>query len=389
LCCSLQAESPELDVLSDFPGGSADVVRIDQQTGTIVLSPQAHADRGWACWWYGKVVGASPGQTITIDVGDAPWATPDRAMVRFGQQPWRQTEPGTRNGKRMVYRVQAETTDFWIAWGPPFLLDDAQQLVTAASSHRYAHPIELCRTRDGWPVPGIVVSEADETKQPLGIWIQARQHAWESGSSWVAKGLVEWLVSDAPEAQRLRRKAVITVVPIMDVDNVQRGAGGKNQQPQDHNRDWSSRPHWRSVAAAEEAIQSMDQAGRFDLFIDLHNPGAGDKHPYYYLPPADQMSEKAKRNLAKFLRASREQITGPLSFTGKTIESGENYDPQAWQRISKNWVIGNTREHVVAVTLETAWNTPHSTVQGYQQVGRQLGRAIASYAKENPRPVAP
>ena len=63
---------------------------------------------------------------------------------------------------------------------------------------------------------------------------------------------MEWLVSDDPRAETLRKAAKIYVVPIMDIDNVAIGAGGKDQKPHDHNRDWSDQPHWHSVAAAQE-----------------------------------------------------------------------------------------------------------------------------------------
>jgi hypothetical protein len=47
-----------------------------------------------------------------------------------------------------------------------------------------------------------------------------------------------------------------------------------------------------------------------------------------------------------------------------------------WRQISKTWVVHNTRETVVAVTLETSWNMPNSTQEGYQAYGRALGKAI-------------
>jgi hypothetical protein len=37
------------------------------------------------------------------------------------------------------------------------------------------------------------------------------------------------------------------------------------------------------------------------------------------------------------------------------------------------------------VCLETSWNTPASTTEGYLSVGEQLGRAVARYvAKSEP-----
>jgi hypothetical protein len=170
----------------------------------------------------------------------------------------------------------------------------------------------------------------------------------------------------------------------MDIDNVARGAGGKNQVPQDHNRDWTDQPYWRAVIAAQEAIRLADAEGQFDLFIDLHNPDAGARNPYFYVAPDDLLSELGRKNLQRFLEAAQAEMTGPLAFLGRTIPSGKGYDPK-WQAISKNWVTIHTRDHVVAVTLETAWNTPHSTAPGYQQVGRELGRAVERYLREDVR----
>lgn len=67
--------------------------------------------------------------------------------------------------------------------------------------------------------------------------------------------------------------AVIVAVPIMDVDNVERGAGGKEQGPQDHNRDWSDQPYWPEVKAAMVRITEMSKAHDFGVLMDLHNPG--------------------------------------------------------------------------------------------------------------------
>jgi hypothetical protein len=54
--------------------------------------------------------------------------------------------------------------------------------------------------------------------------------------------------------------------------------------------------------------------------------------------------------------------------------------------MSKNWVTAHAPPHAVAVTLETAWNTEHSTTDGYRRLGKQLGEAIAKFLPvEKPR----
>lgn len=377
----------ELKVATDFPGGSGKVEVINQLTRTIRMQPTSHRERGWVCWWYIKVTGITPGETIAIDLGDAPWATPDQAAFSTDNRTWTHTGRGQRTGKRIVYRQLVNASAAWFAWGPPFVPADAQSLVNESAKNDHAEAIELCRTRADRPVPALRIQQFNpdiDDDVRYGIWIQARQHAWESGSSWVCRGMVEWLVSDDPRAEALRKKSRITIVPVMDIDNVAIGAGGKNQVPHDHNRDWSDEPHWKAVATAIRQIRSLDEQGRFDLFIDLHNPGASSQNPFFFLTPRKLLTETGVRNLDHFLAAAQTEMTGPLAYRGETHESGAKYDKR-WKYISKNWVSFNTSEHVVALTLETAWNTPFSTTSGYRTVGKQLGLAVERYLRVNPR----
>ncbi len=383
----------ELSVSIDFPGGSGRVEQIDQVERKIVLKPSKLENKGWECWWFIQVSGIKPGEVLQVIVGDAPWATPNQAAISEDGSRWRQSSIGRRQGKSIVYRVESESNQMYLAWGPPFTQDNVKSLLERTAKQEKVSAFKLCTTRGGRPVWGLHFERPSENEQSnksqrLGIWIQARQHAWESGSSWVCKGLVDWLAADSEQSQWLRRHADVFVVPIMDVDSVAMGAGGKNQLPHDHNRDWSGQPHWRSVEAAQKRIKALDSAGRFHLFVDLHNPGASSRRPYFYLTPRNLLAPAGQLNLDRFLAAVRRDMTGPLEFQGETHESGPAYDSK-WKMISKNWVSQNTRDHVVAVTLETAWNTPHSNQSGYETVGRQLGQAIFRHLSSVPQTAKP
>lgn len=396
----------ELTVTSDFENGSAVVDGIDPSSGTIRVHPAGDPERGWPCWWSFKVGGVEPGQTLVVEIdrttGNLPtgtgagsegkplnpsWSQPERAAYSIDDgATWKQTEPGTSVDGRKRYSVQVDAPSVWFAWGPVFSVGDARTLVDRlAAEHSYVEKFVLSKTREGRGVPALVVRDDDANDADrYGLWVQARQHAWESGGSWVGRGFIEWLTSDDPRAADLRRKSLIYYVPVMDVDNVATGNGGKGQNPQDHNRDWSAAPHFPEVAAAQRKIAELNAAGRFDFFVDLHNPAPGDKRPYFFASPDDVLGDVGKRNLERFLVAARTEINGPLPIEPKSKPSGPNYSPK-WREISKNWVTANTRPHVVALTLETAWNTPHSTTEGYRTVGRQLGLAIERYLRESPR----
>jgi hypothetical protein len=53
--------------------------------------------------------------------------------------------------------------------------------------------------------------------------------------------------------------------------------------------------------------------------------------------------------------------------------------------MSSGWVRNHLGDFTVSVTLETGWNSPLMSVEGYSQVGDGLGRALAAYLAENPR----
>ena len=379
----------EIKVDIDFPGGSGEVIEIDQTKPEIRLQPSSHMDKGWVCWWYVKVVNLEVGKILELEVSKRPWATPSRAAVSTDQKTWANSPIGMSRGNGIVYRIPITSKTMWFAWGPPFLLTHANKLVKEASEVLpEATAVELCKSRGNLSVPALRVASKDSNASKAEVWVQARQHAWEAGSSWVCDGFVRWLVSDHPRAVAARAHANFTIVPIMDVDSVAMGAGGKNQKPNDHNRDWGDSPHWPAVAAAIKQIQRLDKGKKLALFVDLHNPGAGERNPYFYISPRDLLTKDGRRNLDSFLAAAKLEMGGVLPYEGETRESGPTYDKN-WRKISKNWVSFHANPKVVAVTLETAWNSPHSNVKGYSEVGRNLGIAVELYLRSNPLSAQP
>ncbi len=388
------AASPiEVDVA--FENGSATVLAIDSQAHSVRLSPGGDPNRGWACWWYARINNVMPGKTLHLELvpsalptrnsgklTDKPlaaaWSTPDQAWYSHDGENWQRTEPGRRSQVGMEYLIPCKNSSIWVAWGPPFTPQDAERLINnAVAKIPTARRFELAKTRQGHSVPGLLLTSENRTDAPR-VWIQSRQHAWESGSSWVARGLVEWLSSHDEPARWLVEHAQVVVVPIMDVDNVATGNGGKEADPSDHNRDWSEMPHYPEVKAAQDRLLSWAADGRLDFFIDLHNPAPGDRRPFFFCGPPELLSEVGRKNRALFLELAAGNINGPLAVDPTPRVTGPNYHP-LWSRISGQWVTKHGNSHTVALCLETAWNSPHSTLDGYLAVGKQLGAAVSQY----------
>jgi hypothetical protein len=336
----------QLQVSSNFPGGSAKVLNLDSASNTVHITLAGDPKRGWPCWWYFRLDGVDTNQPVVLEVTanrevvqtDTPGKTgrlpagmslPDQAACSMDGTNWEHTAKGERHGNQAVYHINTTSSTLWLASGPPFTLKDADQLIQKACDLcPCAKSFALAHTRGGRPVPGVRISQPGATDGPrFRVWIQARQHAWESGSSWITRGFLEWLVSNDPAAESLRRKADIVVIPIMDVDSVEQGQGGKAQIPHDQNRDWTSEPYFPEVRAGMKELSTLAKADQLDLFLDLHNPSFNDRTIFFYIPPLPLRFPERVTNEDNFLKLAQEQMTGPFPYTGKIFPPGDTYDP--------------------------------------------------------------
>ncbi|MES2598245.1 MAG: M14-type cytosolic carboxypeptidase [Verrucomicrobiota bacterium] len=384
----------ELRVLTDFEGGNAEVVKLDEATKTLRIMPAIREGRGWPCWWFFKLDGLTVGNEVTLEVQAqtkpfretnvlaAAWCQPKQAWISSDGKTWTPSDAGTRTeDKAMSYKIKATSAQMSFAWGPPFVPSDAEALLAEiAAKLPEAKRFELAKTRGGRPVNGIRIGDANAPHQ---VWIGARQHAWEAGGSQVGRGFIRWYASD--EAKEVRSKTCLHFIPIMDVDNVAVGAGGKESVPRDHNRDWAAVPIYPEVAAAQGMIREIQAKRGLDVFIDLHNPGATD--PVYFYGPFgfERMTGMQQRNYQRWMDLAATSITEPVKVVPKYRFATYVTTDEERGRMSSGWVRQNGGPFTISVTLETGWNYPVMSVEGYGKIGAGLGRTLGAYIDENPR----
>jgi Zinc carboxypeptidase len=127
--------------------------------------------------------------------------------------------------------------------------------------------------------------------------VRARAHPWESGSSWVAQGLVERLVRDDEDARRFLRQYAVYLLPMANKDGVARGLTRFNAMGRDLNRNWDEPADPQLApenAALEKWLERMIADGRKPHFaIELHNDGGGLLH--ISRPPVPQLDRHLSR----------------------------------------------------------------------------------------------
>ena len=112
------------------------------------------------------------------------------------------------------------------------------------------------------------------------VWLQARQHAWETGTSYVMEGALRFITSDDPQARALRDNVVFKFTPMMDPDGCANGTVRFNANGYDVNRHWDEVDLWRKefllrmpeIWYVKKAIFAcMDSERKIDLMLNLHN----------------------------------------------------------------------------------------------------------------------
>lgn len=384
----------QIFVSTDFISGGGLVNVISSNPAIIRFEPHDEGSGGWSqVWWSFKVGGLTPGEQIILQLDNNPAKSGISPQVYFSynQEVWSQTNSGEHieiEGENFfVYKHIAHSEKVWFAYDLPYTPEHIEELlIPCADRDLGVEVFELCKTKNNRSVKALRFNDAENSEDDkYGIWLQARAHAFEAGSSWVLHELAQWLLSGDPAAKALRKEAVITVVPIVDVDGVVEGRTGKNQTPHDHNRGWDKEPaFWPEVQTTKLMLTEMSKKNKVDLFVDFHGPG-GLTHPYFIMARSQDLPYKEQRlNREVFLRVLnakpmdvKEKRTQSMTQIHYSERSSYMDSPEGLN--ASQWVTMNTNKQTVALTLEVNMNTPLSTYYGYQSEAIELGKAISNY----------
>ncbi|MBI4891350.1 MAG: hypothetical protein HY821_12055 [Acidobacteria bacterium] len=297
-----------LVVAANFEGGS--VGKVEQVAANhlrCAVRGQADANQRnrQANWYFFRIDGLTREQ-VRIDFtdlvgeynfkpGSHAVTAGTRPVYSYDRKTWRHFADDQvswdERATMLTVRFRPESGQVWIAHTQPYLRADLKRLVELR--HRDLRVTTIARSAHGREIPLLTITDAavaDEDKR--SIWVMARQHAWETGTSYVADGLVRFLLSDAESARQMRKGNVFRVIPIFDADGAAEGAVRFNANGYDNNRNWDTADAQRmpEIFAVRRAVE---QAGRMDLFLALHNTESVD----YVDGPVDEVAAELVRAL--------------------------------------------------------------------------------------------
>jgi hypothetical protein len=154
---------------------------------------------------------------------------------------WEHFSAATWDGERHELTVVAQPrgATLWVAHIPLYPHSRALQLIADITARPHARAEIIGQSVLGRPLHLVTVTNFQKPNAAKKIiWMQARQHAWETGTSFLLEGALRFVASEDPRAQQLRDDNIFLFVPMINPDAVVRGDVRFNANGFDPNRQW-------------------------------------------------------------------------------------------------------------------------------------------------------
>lgn len=287
--------APPYRVSTNFEAGNAGRVEVVSDTHIrVAVNGEVDQDKRnrQPSWFYFRLDGVA-GRELTIELdqlhGEYNYRPHKgtglrnmRPVYSYDNQTWThfETSEFDPEAASIKVRIKPQRDPIWIARQPPYTTAHLNRLLAEIGGSKYLRREIIGKTVQGRAILLLTVTNPgvpDKSKKV--IWLMARQHAWESGTSWVCEGALRFLVSTDPRAARIRDEYIFKVFPMADPDGVVRGGVRFNAYGYDLNRNWDTAEpkHMPEIVAQRQTMLDwLDTGGRMDVFFSLHNTESAD-----------------------------------------------------------------------------------------------------------------
>lgn len=245
-----------------------------------------------ANWYYFKLDNL-PRSEIRIDftdlVGEYNFRPGSHAVTRnsrpvfsYDNMTWTHFSDGQMSWDEKEIRLTARFTParstMWIAHMEPYTQRELDRLL--ALKHPHLKLGVAGTTVRGRKIPLLTITDpAVPDRGKKVVWLMARQHAWEAGTSFAADGAVRFLLSKDAEAARIRRSTIFQVIPVFDCDGTAEGLVRFNVNGYDNNRNWdtadpATMPEIASVR--KTMLDWLDAGHPIHVFFAMHDTESTD-----------------------------------------------------------------------------------------------------------------
>ena len=285
----------------------------------------------------------------------------------------------------------------------PYDIKRLEKLEKRLSFKRFFRSTQIGQTSMGRPLKMFTITDfsvPDNKKK--AIWIHARTHPSETGSSFVLEGLMEYILKKKmiDDIKINLRELVFYVVPMVNLDGV--AVGNARVTPYksiDLERQWlfhnmKDKRKIADTAALEVRVLNntinrlLDEGNNFILAINLHSTNStSDMYPFIFTNFSRPLPEHGAAGDSMFVYHLRYANLINKFLCGGHLNVRTSYKPSQpmdQKPYPESWWWVNFRDKVVAFTLESAYTHPgcYEKIVSYKdqlQLGEALAKAIEKY----------
>ncbi|XP_055587039.1 uncharacterized protein LOC129739589 isoform X2 [Uranotaenia lowii] len=249
----------------------------------------------------------------------------------------------------------------------------------------------LCRSLAGNNVYYLTVTapsthEDDNQKKKKAVVITARVHPGESPSSWMMKGLMDFITGDSYVAKKLRHKFIFKLVPMLNPDGVIVGNTRSSLTGRDLNRQYRTviRETYPSIWNTKAMIRRLMEDCGVAMYCDMH---AHSRKHNVFIYGCENLKRHPDRRLLEqvFPLMLHKNVADKFSFENCKFKVQKNKEGTG--RIVV-WVLGVTNSY----TLEASFGGStmggragtHFSTADYEHIGRAYCETLMDYYDDNP-----
>ena len=216
------------------------------------------------------------------------------AVISTNGRDWSSIPLETFETNRTRMTVTMPGPSLYVARVEPYRISDLDNLIKEIRKHELVEITTIGRTVGGRDLEIVRVGDPEAKHH---VFLRARAHPWEAGSSWVAEGMIRCLLRKDAEAAKFLKRYCVWILPMANKDGVALGRTRFNLRGKDLNRNWD-KPADLELApenhALEKWLERQIAAGRKpELALELHNDGNGKLH--ISRPPVANLEEYLRR----------------------------------------------------------------------------------------------
>ncbi|XP_037918827.1 uncharacterized protein LOC119656542 isoform X4 [Hermetia illucens] len=281
----------------------------------------------------------------------------------------------------------------YFAHSYPYTYSDLQDYLMEIQRHpvksKFCKLRLLCRSLAGNNVYYLTVTaptvEEDPNKKKRAVVVTARVHPGETPSSWMMKGLMDFITGDSNVAKRLRHKFIFKLIPMLNPDGVIVGNTRCSLTGKDLNRQYRTviRETYPSIWYTKAMLKRLIEDCGVAMYCDMH--AHTRKHNVFIYGCENKKSPDKKLCEQVYPLMLHKNIADKFSF--ECCKFKIQRSKEGTGRIVM-WMLGITNSYTMEASFGGSSlgsrNGTHFTTADYESIGRAFCETLHDYCDDSP-----